>query len=118
VDGLDFFAMYDAAAEAVERARGGGGPSLIHAKLNRYFGHFEGDAMTYRGVGEVEALRRDADPLNFFRKRVTEAGLLEDGQLDEIDASVLAEIDESVVKAKAGAMPAHAKLLTDVYVSY
>ena len=118
VDGLDFFAMYDAAAEAVERARSGGGPSLIHAKLNRYYGHFEGDAMTYRGAGEVEMLRRDRDPLNFFRARVTDAGLLEGGQLDEIDASVKAEIDESVVKAKAGAMPAHAQLLTDVYVSY
>ena len=74
--------------------------------------------MTYRGEGEIERLRRDADPLTYFRKRVTEAGLLENDQLDEIDSSVKAEIDESVVKAKAGPMPAEAKLLTDVYVSY
>jgi pyruvate dehydrogenase E1 component alpha subunit len=118
VDGLDFFAIYDAAAEAVERARGGGGPSLIHGKLNRYYGHFEGDAMTYRGAGEVEALRRDADPLQFFRHRVTEAGLLTSGQLEEIDASVRAEIDASAAKAKAGKMPTAEALLTDVYVSY
>ncbi len=118
VDGLDFFAMYEAGKEAVERARNGGGPSLIHAKLNRYYGHFEGDAMTYRGEGEVERLRIEADPLTYFRKRVTEAGLLENSQLDEIDSSVKAEIDNSVVKAKAGPMPLEAKLLTDVYVSY
>ena len=118
VDGLDFFAVYDAAAEAVERARSGGGPSLIHAKLNRYYGHFEGDAMTYRGVGEVELLRRDHDPLKFFRSRVTEAGLLAADQLDAIDASVAAEIDVSAVKAKAAKMPAAEALLTDVYVSY
>jgi pyruvate dehydrogenase E1 component alpha subunit len=118
VDGLDFFAIHEAAREAVERARGGGGPSLIHAKLNRYYGHFEGDAMTYRRDGEVEMLRREADPLNFFRARVTEAGLLSPHQLDEIDQSVRAEIDHSAVKAKGAAMPAAEALLTDVYVSY
>ena len=118
VDGLDFFAIYDAAHDAVERARNGGGPSLIHGKLNRYYGHFEGDAMTYRGAGEVDALRRDADPLQFFRQRVTEAGLLTSAQLEEIDATVRAEIDASAVKAKAGKMPLAEALLTDVYVSY
>ena len=74
--------------------------------------------MTYRGEGEVERLRRDADPLNFFRARVTEAGLLSAAQLDEVDTTVKSEIDASVVKAKASAMPAAAQLLTDVYVSY
>jgi pyruvate dehydrogenase E1 component alpha subunit len=118
VDGLDFFAVLDAANEAVERARGGGGPSLIHAKLNRYHGHFEGDAQTYRAPGEIDKLRRERDPLTFFRKRVTEAGLLEGGQLDGIDRAVLQEIDAAVVRAKAAAMPPLSKLLTDVYVSY
>jgi TPP-dependent pyruvate/acetoin dehydrogenase alpha subunit len=118
VDGHDFFAVYDAAREAVARARDGGGPSLLHLRLNRYFGHFEGDAMTYRAPDEVERLRRERDPLTFFRKRVTEAGLLETRQLDEIDGAVKTEIDESVVKAKAAAMPPLEKLLTDVYVSY
>jgi pyruvate dehydrogenase E1 component alpha subunit len=118
VDGLDFFAMYDAAREAVERARNGGGPSLIHGKLNRYYGHFEGDAMTYRGAGEIEAVRRDQDPLKFFRQRVTEAGLLEAAQLDEIDGLVAAEIESAVATAKGAAMPLASQLLTDVYVSY
>jgi TPP-dependent pyruvate/acetoin dehydrogenase alpha subunit len=118
VDGLDFFAIYDAAHDAVERARNGGGPSLIHGKLNRYYGHFEGDAMTYRGPNEVENLRRDHDPLNFFRSRVTDGGLLTADQLDAIDTSVKAQIDASVVKAKAATMPLAAQLLTDVYVSY
>jgi pyruvate dehydrogenase E1 component alpha subunit len=118
VDGLDFFAIYDAAHDAVERARAGGGPSLIHGKLNRYYGHFEGDAMTYRGADEVENLRRDADPLKFFRQRVTEAGLLSSKQLDDIDGSVHAEIEASVAKAKGTGMPTLDTLLTDVYVSY
>jgi TPP-dependent pyruvate/acetoin dehydrogenase alpha subunit len=118
VDGLDFFAIHEAAREAVERARSGGGPSLIHARLNRYHGHFEGDAQTYRAPGEIERLRAERDPLAFFRKRVTEAGLLDGGQLDAIDAEVAGEIDDAVAKAKAAPMPPPADLLTDVYVSY
>jgi pyruvate dehydrogenase E1 component alpha subunit len=118
VDGRDLFAVYDAAGEAVERGRTGGGPSLIHVKLDRFFGHFEGDAMTYRGEGEIEMVREERDPLKIFRKRVTEAGLLEHHQLDALDAEVAEQIEQSVVLAKAGAMPAVAKLLTDVYVSY
>ena len=118
VDGTDFFAVLDAAQEAVERARGGGGPSLIHSKLHRYYGHFEGDAMTYRGKDEVETLRNTRDPIDHFRRRVTEAKLLEPEQLDGIDTTVAAEIEESVRRAKGAPMPALAQLLTDVYVSY
>jgi len=118
VDGIDFFGIYDAAREAVERARSGGGPSLIHAKLHRYYGHFEGDAMLYRGKDEVETLRRERDPLTHFRRRVTEASLLEDSQLDDVDRSVRAEIDAAVSRAKGAPMPPAAELLTDVYVSY
>ncbi len=118
IDGRDLFAVHEAAGDAVERARTGGGPSLIHVKLDRFFGHFEGDAMTYRGEGEIELARKERDPLTIFRKRVTEAGLLEHSQLDALDAEVAAEIEESVSLAKAGAMPVAAKLLTDVYVSY
>ena len=118
VEGSDFFAVHDAAGEAIERARNGGGPSLIHCKLNRFFGHFEGDAMTYRAPGEVEGVRRDCDPLTIFRRRVTEAGLLDPAQFEALDAEVAGEIERAVVAAKAAAMPAAAKLLTDVYVSY
>ncbi|MBN9511713.1 MAG: thiamine pyrophosphate-dependent dehydrogenase E1 component subunit alpha [Alphaproteobacteria bacterium] len=118
VDGEDFFAILDAAHDAVERARSGGGPSLIHGRLNRYYGHFEGDAQTYRGNGEVDRLREQKDPIMRFRQRVTEAGLLEGSQLDAIDTAVAAQIENAVMKAKAGAMPPPAALLTDVYVSY
>ena len=56
VDGHDFFAVHEAAGEAVERARAGSGPSLVELKVNRYFGHFEGDAQTYRPDDEVKNL--------------------------------------------------------------
>ena len=101
VDGHDFFEVYDAAKEAVDRARAGGGPSLIHVRLNRYYGHFEGDAMTYRGDGEVDRLRGERDSLALFRKRVTETGLLGPDQLDAIEQEARTLIDESVQEAVA-----------------
>ena len=118
VDGHDFFAVYDAAQEAIERARAGDGPSLLEFKLNRYFGHFEGDAQTYRGKDEVKTLRDTKDCLTLFRARVSEAGLLDAPQMDAIDADIRALIADTVARAKAAPYPAAETLLTDVYVSY
>ncbi|MDH3690259.1 MAG: thiamine pyrophosphate-dependent dehydrogenase E1 component subunit alpha [Gammaproteobacteria bacterium] len=118
VDGHDFFDVYDAASEAVARARNGDGPSLIHVQTNRYYGHFEGDATTYRAADEVDKLRADKDCLKLFRQRVTEAGLLEAKQLDEIEKQATALIDQAVAEAAAAPPPGEQDLLTDVYVTY
>ncbi len=118
VDGHDFFAVYEAAQEAIERARAGGGPSLLEFKLDRYFGHFEGDAQTYRGKDEVKKLRDQKDCLSGFRTRVTQTHLLEGRQLDQIDGEVKKLIDASVARAKAAPYPGADELLTHVYVSY
>jgi TPP-dependent pyruvate/acetoin dehydrogenase alpha subunit len=118
VDGFDFFAVHEVAGEAVGRARSGGGPTLIECKVGRYYGHFEGDQQTYRAPGEVDELRRTRDCLDAFARRTTEAGLLTEHELGEIDAAARALIEESVLEAKAGADPAPADVLTDVYVTY
>jgi len=118
VDGHDFFAVYDAAQEAIERARAGDGPSLLEFKLDRYFGHFEGDAQTYRGKDEVAKLRDTKDCLTLFRRRVSEAGLLDAPQMDAIDADIRGLIAAAVAGAKAAPYPGAETLLTDVYVSY
>jgi len=118
VDGFDFFAVHEAAGEAIARARNGGGPTLLECKVMRYYGHFEGDQQTYRGEGEVEALRRDRDCLNAFRRRVTEAGIIEAEELTEIDTAAQRLMDEAVREAKAAPDPTPADVLTDVYVRY
>ena len=117
-DGHDFFAVYEVAGEAIKRAREGGGPTLVECKSNRYYGHFEGDAQTYRSIDEVKNVKENKDCLMLFAKRVTEQGLLTQAQLDAIDKEVAAEIEASVVHAKSSAKPTEADLLTDVYVSY
>jgi pyruvate dehydrogenase E1 component alpha subunit len=117
VDGFDFFAVYEAAGEAIDRARKGGGPTLIEVKFTRYFGHFEGDQQRYR-ADEVARARETLDCLKRFRGRVTETGQLADHQLDEIDNEVGRLIDEAVAEAKAAPKPTEADLTTDVYITY
>src|ERR687889_1469494 len=100
VDGHDFFAVYEAAGEAIARARGGGGPSLLECKVNRYYGHFEGDQQTYRAPGEVEELRRTRDCLDLFARRVTSAGLVDAEELPPVDEGVARVIDNAVADAQ------------------
>jgi acetoin:2,6-dichlorophenolindophenol oxidoreductase subunit alpha len=118
VDGHDFFAVYEAAGEAVRRARQGAGPSLIECKVNRYYGHFEGDAQTYRGHDEVKKVRETRDCLANFARRVTSVGLADPAELARIDQEAKDVIENAVVRAKAAPKPAASELMTDVYVSY
>lgn len=117
VDGTDVFAVYEAAGEAVARARRGEGPTLIEARAFRYYGHFQGDATTYRTEEEVASYRA-RDPIAQFRKRVLERGLLSEDELAEIDAKVTRAIDEAVRYAEESPYPLPEECLTDVYVSY
>ena len=118
VDGFDFFAVHDAVGEALERARAGEGPTLIEVKLARFFGHHEGDNQSYRAPDEVDILRRDHDCLKIFRKRVTEAGLLDDASLDAIDKDTADLMDRCVEAARNAPRPTADQLTTDVYISY
>jgi acetoin:2,6-dichlorophenolindophenol oxidoreductase subunit alpha len=118
VNGDDFFEVHETAREAIERARGGGGPSAIEVDTCRFYGHHSGDAQLYRGKDEVKRLREERDCLKHFRRRVGEAGLIETAELDAVDAEIAGLIDDAVATARAGASPDASALLTDVYVSY
>lgn len=118
VDGHDFFAVYETAGEAIKRARQGGGPTLIECRLDRYYGHFEGDAQTYRGDNEVTMLRQNKDCLVKFADKVTTEKLVTEQELSVIDNEVAELIDDAVEQALAAPEPAVADLRTDVYVSY
>ncbi|HYH17080.1 MAG TPA: thiamine pyrophosphate-dependent dehydrogenase E1 component subunit alpha [Azospirillum sp.] len=118
VDGTDFFAVYEAAGEIIRRAREGGGPALLECNMVRFYGHFEGDAQTYRAKGEVEALRANRDCIKLLAQRLVEAGTVTPAELEAIDRAVLALIEDAVRCAKAAPLPAAADLLADVYVAY
>ena len=118
VDGHDFFAVWEAARNAVERARGGGGPSLLHVKLYRYYGHFEGDATTYKAPGEVEQMKAQFDALDLFKQRVVETSLLGSEELEEIERETREIIADCVASATTADSPGRVDLMTDVYVNY
>ena len=118
VDGTDFFAVYEAAGEVIRNAREGGGPSLLECKMIRFFGHFEGDAQTYRAVGEVDEIRANRDCIKSFSKTVTSAGVLTQDDLEACDSKIVSLVDEAVSEAREADFPTEADLLTDVYVNY
>ena len=118
VDGIDFFAVHEAAGEIVERARKGGGPALLECKMVRFHGHFEGDAQTYRAKGELDDIRNNQDCLKKFAAAVTGAKVISADELQKIDHEVLGLIERAVSEAKAAPQPTLADLTTDVYVTY
>lgn len=117
VDGTDVFAVHEAAGEAIARARRGEGPTLIEARAFRYYGHFQGDPLTYRTPEEEEEYRR-RDPIDQFRRRVLERNLLTAAELDAIDARAREIVEAAVRFAQESPYPAPEECLTDVYVKY
>ena len=115
LDGSDFFAVQEAAAEAVQRARKGDGPSAIECYAKRWYGHFEGDPQHYRTKKELESIRKNNDPLIIFRQKVEEAGLIESSELDLIDDDLLSQVTNAVEKAKNRPLPNIEELTTNVY---
>ena len=118
VDGTDFFAVHKAARTAIAHARSGQGPYFLHVKVPRYYGHYTGDADSYRSDEEKATAREHQDCLTIYRERVLSAGLLDDNQLAAIDAEVAELIDAAVKAARAAPSPAASELTTDVYVRY
>jgi pyruvate dehydrogenase E1 component alpha subunit len=117
VDGLDFFSVYEAAGAAIERARKGQGPTLVEAKTYRFYGHFQGDTITYRTDDEVSKYR-DRDPITGLRTYLIDHDLTTADELDAIDKTVTEALDQSWADAKAAPWPAVEDALTNVYVSY
>jgi TPP-dependent pyruvate/acetoin dehydrogenase alpha subunit len=117
IDGTDVFAVYEASGEATARARRGEGPSLIEARAFRYYGHFMGDAQTYKTEKEFQSYEA-RDPITTFRKRVLEHHLVSESELAKIDGWAKEVIEEAVRFAEGSSYPAPEECLADVYVSY
>jgi TPP-dependent pyruvate/acetoin dehydrogenase alpha subunit len=104
VDGMDVFAVREAAAEAVEHARSGNGPAFLETLTYRFVGHSRSDPGAYRKPGELDEMRK-RDPLVVMREQLTEAGAASEAELDEIDAEVDATLAQIVEQALAAPFP-------------
>lgn len=118
VDGKDVVAVFEAAKRAIDRAREGKGPTLIECKTYRNYGHFEGDAQTYKSK-EVQALQTgNLDALKKFREYAVENGLMTLEEANSIEQQVQTAIEKAVEFAENSDYPKAEELLDDVYVSY
>jgi pyruvate dehydrogenase E1 component alpha subunit len=113
IDGNDADVVYDAACTALERARSGGGPSLIEALTYRHGGHSRADPAKYRPKEEVAAWM-ERDPVVLYRRRLLDLGVAED-ELVAIEAAARAAVDAASEQAKAGPVPGPELLMTDVW---
>jgi pyruvate dehydrogenase E1 component alpha subunit len=116
IDGMDVFAVYEAAQQAIQRARKGQGPSLIECKTYRYNGHFEGDQQLYK-TDALQQSMKERDAIQAFRALTTQQGLLTYEELDAIDAKVKQSIEDAVAFADRSPYPELSEITTDVYLT-
>ncbi|MCM2533936.1 thiamine pyrophosphate-dependent dehydrogenase E1 component subunit alpha [Neobacillus pocheonensis] len=118
VDGKDVLAVYQAAQEAVQRARRGEGPTLIECVTYRNYGHFEGDAQKYKTEQEKAEHKQEKDAINLFRQHLLNEQLLDEKELVNLEESVEEAVNQAVKFSEESPYPNASELLTDVYVTY
>ena len=115
VDGNDVLAVYEAAREAVERARAGKGPTLLELLTYRITGHSRRDPGLYQPEEEKKQAVAN-EPIGRFARWLMAQGSADQASLDEIRAGVKAEIEAAVEKAIADPAPAPEDTLEDMFV--
>lgn len=115
VDGQDVVAVREATAEAVARARAGGGPTLIEAMTCRFRGHYEGDAQAYRDREEIDRLLRERDPIELLATRILTEVPGGAAELERVRVEVAAEVQTAVERALTGEAPGKARIAQYIY---
>jgi pyruvate dehydrogenase E1 component alpha subunit len=103
-----------AAAKAIDRARTGGGPSLIECKTYRWRGHSKSDRNLYRTKDEIDTWRK-RDPIRLLEAELIEYGRIDAAELAAIESAAVRQIEEALEFAKASPDPDPLQLTRDVY---
>ncbi len=114
VDGNDVLAVKAATDEAAERARSGGGPTLIECKTYRWHGHMEGDVYPYRTAEEIEEWKKKC-PIAGFRSRLISDGVASQEEFDDIDERVEAAVAAAIEFAERSPDPDPSTATENVY---
>ncbi len=115
VDGMDVFAVKEAAERAAEHARSGNGPYILEMKTYRYRGHSMSDPAKYRSKEEVDDVKKTRDPIDHIKTMLEQAGITEDA-IKTIDNEIKAIVLEAVDFAQTSPEPDPSELYTDVYL--
>ncbi len=113
IDGNDADVVYRTAQAAFDKARAGGGPSLIECLTYRHSGHSRADPAKYRPEGELERWKL-CDPIKIYKERLLQFGVKEK-VIADIDASVRKMVDDATEACKAAPPPPQDILTADVY---
>jgi 2-oxoisovalerate dehydrogenase E1 component len=114
VDGMDVLAVYQAVQRAADRARAGGGPTLVEAVTYRYKGHSKSDAQVYRSKEEVQQWQ-DLDPILRFTAWLVDHDYLTQAEAADVAQQADQAIAEAIAFAEQGPEPDVAELTRDVY---
>ena len=114
VDGMDVLAVEEAAREAAEAVREGGGPRFLELRTYRFRAHSMFDPELYRSKEEVEAWRA-RDPIRTFAARMESAGVLQADDKSRLHAEAVAEVEDAVTFAEAGKLEPVEELTRFVY---
>jgi pyruvate dehydrogenase E1 component alpha subunit len=114
VDGMDVLAVKEAGRRALDKARAGGGPTLLEMKTYRYRGHSMSDPAKYRTKEEVEEVKTQHDPIDHVKRLLAEAGVTEDA-LKDIDREVRAVVLEAAAFAQESPEPPAEELMQHIY---
>jgi pyruvate dehydrogenase E1 component alpha subunit len=114
VDGMDVLAVREAAREAMDNARAGGGPYVLEMKTYRYRGHSMSDPAKYRTREEVDQMREHNDPIKRCEQRIVGAGHASEADLKTIDAEIRAIVKNAADFSLESPEPAPSELYTDV----
>jgi pyruvate dehydrogenase E1 component alpha subunit len=114
IDGNDVERVFETVAEAVERARDGGGPTLVEAVTMRMLGHAIHDGAEYVPADLLEAWAR-RDPLHVYRRRLVGDGVANDADLDGIDAAARHRAEQAAAAAEAAPFPDPSSLTDGVW---
>jgi pyruvate dehydrogenase E1 component alpha subunit len=106
-------------AEAVQRARSGGGPTLVEAKTYRYFEHAVnmGRDLAYRTDAEIQDWRDKRDPILRFRARLTQEFEFTEVEIYGLEQEVRADVMDAISYAKDSPFPDPSEAFTDVYAA-
>jgi pyruvate dehydrogenase E1 component alpha subunit len=116
LDGMDLFAVQEAGAWALEHARSGNGPALLHIKTYRYRGHSMSDPANYRTKEEVEKVRQEQDPIETFRQYILSQKVATEETLKGIEKQVRDTVAEAATFAQESPEPDAAELYTDILI--
>jgi pyruvate dehydrogenase E1 component alpha subunit len=117
-NGEDIYEVRAVTQKAIERAHKESKPTILEFDTYRYYGHSVADSKHkggYRSEEEIETYKRDHDPIQLFKKRLIEEGVLTEAQFDEISDAARAEAEASAQFAEESPLPSDASIFEDVY---